>query len=56
VLCLQINRVLGLALNTKALRDRLMDTTAYVNEANLEHARAMCKVERGHSRVVSHGS
>ncbi|GBF98747.1 dynein heavy chain axonemal [Raphidocelis subcapitata] len=39
----EVNRILGLALNTPALRDRLMATGAHMNEANLAHARAMNK-------------
>jgi dynein heavy chain len=40
----QVNRVLTFALNSKKLKDRLMDTSSLINEANLEHARAMNKV------------
>jgi dynein heavy chain len=40
----QVNRVLTFALNSKKLKDRLMDTSGLINEANLEHARAMNKV------------
>ncbi|WIA11828.1 hypothetical protein OEZ85_011917 [Tetradesmus obliquus] len=40
----QVNRVLNFALNSKKLKDRLMDTSSLINEANLEHARAMNKV------------
>lgn len=40
----QVNRILGLALNTKQLRDRLMDTSTHMTDANLAHARAMNKV------------
>lgn len=40
----QVNRVLNFALNSKKLKDRLMDTSTLINEANLEHARAMNKV------------
>jgi dynein heavy chain len=40
----QINRVLGSALNSKRLQERLMDTSSLINEANLEHARTLNKV------------
>jgi dynein heavy chain len=40
----QVNRVLNFAANSKKLKDRLMDTSGLINEANLEHARAMNKV------------
>jgi dynein heavy chain len=40
----QVNRVLTFALNSKKLKDKLMDTSNLINEANLEHARAMNKV------------
>lgn len=39
----QVNRVLNFALNSKRLKDKLMDTSTLINEANLEHARAMNK-------------
>eukprot|EP00878_Enallax_costatus_P016966 GHUV01017809.1.p1 GENE.GHUV01017809.1~~GHUV01017809.1.p1 ORF type:complete len:1283 (+),score=439.89 GHUV01017809.1:87-3935(+) len=39
----QVNRVLTFAMNSKKLKDRLMDTSTLINEANLEHARAMNK-------------
>lgn len=39
----QVNRVLLFALNSKKLKDKLMDTSSLINEANLEHARAMNK-------------
>eukprot|EP00879_Flechtneria_rotunda_P028244 GHRR01030336.1.p1 GENE.GHRR01030336.1~~GHRR01030336.1.p1 ORF type:complete len:375 (+),score=131.41 GHRR01030336.1:177-1301(+) len=39
----QVNRVLNFALNSKKLKDRLMDTSSLINEANLEHARAINK-------------
>jgi dynein heavy chain, axonemal len=37
----QVNRVLNRALNSRRLRERLMDASALVNEANMEHARAL---------------
>jgi dynein heavy chain len=40
----QINRMLGYALNSKKLKDKLMDTSQLVNEINIEYARTMNKV------------
>jgi dynein heavy chain len=37
-------RVLNYALNSKKLKDKLMDTSTLINEANLEHSRAINKV------------
>lgn len=48
----QVNRILGLTLNTKYLRDRLMDTSAHMNEANLAHARAMNKASHSYSHAA----
>lgn len=39
--CLQVNRVLAYALNTKQLKQQLMESSQLVNEANREHARTM---------------
>lgn len=39
----QVNRVLMFALNSKKLKDKIMDTSSLINEANLGHARAMNK-------------
>ena len=40
----QVNRMLGYALNSKKLKDKLMDTSQLVNEINIEYARTMNKV------------
>eukprot|EP00899_Mesostigma_viride_P012150 jgi/Mesvir1/20936/Mv08007-RA.1 len=40
----QINRMLGYALNSKKLRDKLMDTSALIHEVNTEYARSLCKI------------
>ncbi|KAG1679690.1 hypothetical protein FOA52_006209 [Chlamydomonas sp. UWO 241] len=40
----QINRMLGFALNSKRLRDKLMDTSQLISEVNMEYARTMNKV------------
>lgn len=40
----QVNRMLGYALNSKKLKDKLMDTSQLVNEVNIEYARTMNKV------------
>ena len=40
----QINRMLGFALNSKKLRDKLMDTSQLINEINIEYARTMNKM------------
>jgi hypothetical protein len=38
---LQVNRILGFALNSRKLRDRLMDTSQIISEVNLDYARAL---------------
>ncbi|KAF8071068.1 Dnah1 [Scenedesmus sp. PABB004] len=38
-----VNRVLNCALNSRRLKERLMDASALVNEAHLEHARGLNK-------------
>ena len=40
----QVNRMLGFALNTKRLRERLMDSSTLVSEVNVEYARSMNKI------------
>ena len=40
----QINRMLGFALNSKKLKDKLMDTSQLINEINIEYARTMNKI------------
>lgn len=40
----QVNRVLGWALNSQKLQEKLMDTSSLINEANLEHTRTLSKV------------
>ena len=40
----QINRVLGFALNSKRLREKLMDTSQLINEVNVDYARTMNKI------------
>eukprot|EP00798_Chlamydomonas_sp_ICE-L_P016863 gene16863-23131_t len=40
----QINRMLGYALNSKQLKDKLMDSSQLVSEVNLEYARTMNKI------------
>ncbi|KAF5829735.1 dynein heavy chain, N-terminal region 2-domain-containing protein [Dunaliella salina] len=40
----QVNRILGFALNSKKLRDKLMDTNALLAEVNTEYARSMNKI------------
>ncbi|KAK9803422.1 hypothetical protein WJX72_010826 [[Myrmecia] bisecta] len=40
----QINRMLGFALNSKKLKDKLMDTSQLINETNIEYARTMNKI------------
>lgn len=39
-----VNRVLTSALNSKRLQERLMDTSALINEASLEHTRTLNKL------------
>ena len=43
--------MLGLALNSKKLKDRLMDSGALISEINMEYARAMNKVGVGEGGV-----
>ncbi|GLI62391.1 hypothetical protein VaNZ11_005010 [Volvox africanus] len=40
----QVNRMLSFALNSKRLKDKLMDTSALIAEVNIEYARTMNKV------------
>ncbi|GAX80571.1 hypothetical protein CEUSTIGMA_g8008.t1 [Chlamydomonas eustigma] len=40
----QANRMLSLALNSKKLKDRLMDSGQLISEVNMEYARAMNKI------------
>jgi dynein heavy chain len=40
----QVNRVLGFALNSRKLRDKLMDTSQFISEINIEYARTMNKI------------
>jgi len=40
----QVNRMLAFALNTKKLKDKLMDTSQLINEINIEYARTMNKI------------
>lgn len=40
----QINRMLGFALNSKKLKDKLMDTSQLINEINIEYARTMNRI------------
>ena len=40
----QVNRMLGYALNSKKLKDKLMDTSQLINEINIEYARTMNKI------------
>lgn len=40
----QVNRVLGFALNSKKLKDKLMDTSQLISEINIEYARTMNKI------------
>eukprot|EP00959_Pyramimonas_sp_CCMP1952_P123228 2576280-Pyramimonas_sp.AAC.2 len=40
----QVNRMLAVALNTKKLKDKLMDTSQLINEVNIEYARTMNKI------------
>jgi len=40
----QINRMLGFALNSKKLKDKLTDTSQLINEINIEYARTMNKI------------
>jgi len=57
--CPQVNRVLGFALNSKKLRDKLMDTNALLAEVNTDYARSMNKItfdsalKRGHSGCLA---
>jgi dynein heavy chain len=39
-----MNRVLGFALNSRKLRDKLMDTSQLISEINMEYARTMNKI------------
>ncbi|KAJ9531690.1 hypothetical protein QJQ45_021840, partial [Haematococcus lacustris] len=51
----QVNRMLGYALNSKRLKDRLMDTSQLIGEVNVDYTRTMNKMtfdaalRRGHS-------
>lgn len=51
----QVNRMLGFALNSKKLKDKLLDTSQLIQEVNIEYARTMNKIafdeglKRGHS-------
>ena len=40
----QINRILGYGLNSKRLKDKLMDTSQLINEVNIDFARTMNKI------------
>ena len=40
----QINRILGFALNSKKLKDKLMDTSQLINEISIEYSRTMNKI------------
>ncbi|KXZ54227.1 hypothetical protein GPECTOR_5g319 [Gonium pectorale] len=40
----QVNRMLSFALNSKRLKDKLMDTSTLISEVNIEYARTMNKV------------
>jgi dynein heavy chain len=40
----QVNRMLGYALNSKKLKDKLMDTSQLIHEINIEYARTMNKI------------
>lgn len=40
----QVNRVLVYALNSKKLKDKLMDTSQLINEVNIDYARTMNKL------------
>lgn len=40
----QINRMLGFALNSKRLKDKLMDTSQLINEINIDYARTMNRI------------
>jgi hypothetical protein len=40
----QVNRMLAYALNSKKLKDKLMDTSPLINEINLEFARTMNRI------------
>lgn len=39
-----INRIIGFALNSRLLKEKLMDTTQYINEINIQYARSMNKI------------
>ena len=39
-----MNRVLGFALNSKKLKDKLMDTSQLISEINIDYARTMNKI------------
>lgn len=41
----QINRMVEFALNSKKLKDKLMDTSPLISEVNMEYARTMNKVK-----------
>ncbi|GFH19487.1 uncharacterized protein HaLaN_16440, partial [Haematococcus lacustris] len=51
----KVNRMLGYALNSKRLKDRLMDTSQLIGEVNVDYTRTMNKMSfdaalrRGHS-------
>ena len=40
----QINRILGYGLNSKKLKDKLMDTSQLINEVNIDYARTMNRI------------
>ncbi|KAK3247674.1 hypothetical protein CYMTET_42830 [Cymbomonas tetramitiformis] len=50
----QINRMLGFALNSKKLKDKLMDTSQLINEINIEYARTMNKIVFDNSMTRPH--
>lgn len=41
---MQVNRMLGFALNSKRLKDKLMDSSQLITEINIEYARTMNKI------------
>lgn len=44
-----VNRIIGFALNSRLLKEKLMDTTQHINEINIQYARTMNKIIFDHS-------
>ncbi|GMH32802.1 hypothetical protein BSKO_00636 [Bryopsis sp. KO-2023] len=51
-----INRMIGFALNSSHLKEKIMDTTQHINEINIQYARTMNKIIFDHRVHQTHNS